>query len=114
MKLRALALCLTASSLLVGCGNFTLFPGVHKIHIQQGNYIRQDMIDKLEPGMTRSQVRFVLGTPLVADTFNQDRWDYYYSMDDQEGNVRNTRFSVFFEDDVLTSFEGNLAPEPEE
>ena len=95
---------------LIGCGNFTLFPNVHRIEIQQGNIIEQDMVDQLKPGMTKAQVRFVLGTPLIADTFNQSRWDYYYSIVDGEGKKTTEQFSVFFEDDKLQSFEGNIAP----
>jgi len=52
---------------------------VHKLDIQQGNVVTQEMVDKLRPGMTRAQVRYVLGTPLVTDSFHQDRWDYFYS-----------------------------------
>ena len=64
-------------ALLAGCQTVTL-PGLsaHKIDIQQGNYVTQDMVAKLKPGMTRSQVRFALGTPLIADPFHPDRWDY--------------------------------------
>ena len=64
---------------LAGCSTFK-FPGVHRITIQQGNVISQAMIDKLRPGMTRSQVRFVLGNPVVSDSLNQDQWDYVYSI----------------------------------
>ena len=95
---------------LAGCGNFTLFPGVHRIQIQQGNIIEQKMVDQLKPGMTKAQVRFVLGTPLIADTFDQDRWDYYYSRKDGDGNISKNKFSVFFDEDKLKSFEGNIAP----
>ena len=55
-------------------------PGVtpYRIEIQQGNYVSQDMVAQLKPGMTKEQVRFVLGTPLVTDIFHADRWDYVY------------------------------------
>src|SRR3989338_447095 len=55
------------------------FPGVYKIDIQQGNIITQEMIDQLRPGMTKRQVIFVMGAPVVRDPFDQDRWDYVYS-----------------------------------
>jgi len=61
---------------LAGCS----FPGVYKIDIQQGNVVTQDMIDQLRPGMTRRQVRFIMGNPLLTDTFHADRWDYLYSI----------------------------------
>lgn len=110
MTFKSLAIFITLTLCLSGCGNFTLFPGVHRIDIQQGNIIEQDMVDQLKPGMTKAQVRFVLGTPLIADTFNQDRWDYYYSKLDGEGKKVKEQFSVFFKDDKLQSFEGNIAP----
>ena len=68
--------------LLAGCGKVPLLPMLkpYRIDIQQGNYVNQEMVDKLKPGMTRSQVRFALGTPLIVDPFRTDRWDYFYMM----------------------------------
>lgn len=102
--LLALALCIG------GCGNFTIFPGVHKIGIYQGNIIDQEMVDKLKIGMTRAQVSFVLGTPLVADPFNQNQWSYFYSKKDPDGNIDSRSFNVLFENNELASFEGDVAP----
>ena len=70
-----------ALSNLVGCNSIGSmdFPGVYKIAIPQGNIITQDMVDQLRPGMSKRQVIFVMGTPLVRDPFFQDRWDYVYS-----------------------------------
>lgn len=110
MNLRALALSLMLPLFLTGCGNFTLFPGVHKIVIQQGNIVDEEMVGQLRPGMTKAQVRFVLGTPLVTDTFNDDRWDYYYMMTDQEDLTRTERLTVYFVNDVLDSYEGTIEP----
>lgn len=93
--------------LLAGC---TLFPGVHKIDIQQGNLVTQEMVDQLRPGMTKRQVRFVLGTPLIMDTFNQQRWDYLLTQK-LGGEARTQqRLTLFFEDDALTSFSGDFRP----
>src|SRR3546814_20220346 len=61
---------------LAGCS----FPGVYKVDIQQGNVVTQDMIDQLRPGLTRQQVRFILGNPLITDTFHANRWDYLYGL----------------------------------
>lgn len=94
---------------LAGCSYFQ-FPGVYKIEIQQGNIITQEMVDQLKPGMTKRQVRYVLGTPLVADTFNQDRWDYFYSMRDARDNVAKERITVYFEGDKLSHISGDFAP----
>ncbi|MDG1475303.1 MAG: outer membrane protein assembly factor BamE, partial [Porticoccaceae bacterium] len=60
-----------------GC-SWIKFPGVHKINVQQGNILDQEMVDKLQPGMSKTQVQFVLGTPIVTDSFNTGRWDYVF------------------------------------
>ena len=62
--------------LLSGCSYIPTLP--YKIDIQQGNVVTEEMVEKLKPGMSRSQVRFVLGTPLITDVFHADRWDYFY------------------------------------
>jgi outer membrane protein assembly factor BamE len=73
----------------------------YRIDVQQGNYTDQEMIAKLKPGMTRAQVRFILGTPLIADPFNPDRWDYLY-IDRAAGRLKDVRrLTVYFEEDRL-------------
>jgi outer membrane protein assembly factor BamE len=73
----------------------------HRMDVQQGNHIDPEAIAKLKPGMTRSQVRFLLGTPLLVDTFHPDRWDYLY-IDRREGRlVQEHRLTVWFEGDQL-------------
>jgi len=105
-------LALIALASLAGCSYFQ-FPGVHKIEIQQGNIITQEMVDQLKPGMTKRQVRFVLGTPLIADPFNQDRWDYFYSKRHPDGKETKERITVFFEGDILTHIAGDFVPNPD-
>ncbi len=80
----------------------------YRIDIRQGNYITQDMVAQLKPGMTRDQVRFVLGTPLVADIFHADRWDYIYSFKPGRGEVQLRRFAVFFADGKLVRVAGDV------
>ncbi|MDQ2076357.1 outer membrane protein assembly factor BamE [Marinimicrobium sp. ABcell2] len=92
---------------LAGCSYFQ-FPGVHKIYIQQGHIVTQDMLDQLEPGLTKRQVRYVLGTPLLADSFNEDRWDYHYSLRQGDKTFRKRAMTVFFEDDRMTHFTGDF------
>lgn len=83
---------------------------VYKIDVPQGNIVSQEMVDKLRPGMTRAQVRFVLGTPLVVDTFHRDRWEYFYSYKKTvEGVAETRRLTLLFKDDVLHSVEGDVA-----
>lgn len=86
------------------------FPFVYKIDIEQGNIIEQEAVDQLIPGLTKSQVRFILGTPINIDTFNQERWDYIYSMSRGGGGHRQERLSLYFVDDRLEYFQGDFIP----
>ncbi len=73
---------------------------VYRIDIQQGNLLEEDAIDQVELGMTQSQVQFLLGTPMIADAFHQNRWDYtYYFRRGRSRNVDQRWFIVYFEDD---------------
>jgi outer membrane protein assembly factor BamE len=82
----------------------------YKLDIPQGNVVTQDMLDKLKPGMTRAQVRFVLGTPLVVDPFRVNRWDYVYRLEKAGRLVQQRHITVVFENDVLKGIEGNVVP----
>ncbi|MCP8897843.1 outer membrane protein assembly factor BamE [Gilvimarinus xylanilyticus] len=97
--------------LLAGCQYFQ-FPGVHKINVQQGHVITEEMIGQLEPGMNKRQVRFILGTPLIDDMFNDDRWDYYYSLKTGDGRFFKRTLTVYFDGDTYTHYEGENLPEP--
>lgn len=89
------------------------FPGVYKIPIAQGNIITQEMIDQLEPGMTRRQVVFVMGTPLVRDPYQQDRWDYVFNYQPGGGIRGQERVTLRFENELLVSLSGDFEPGPE-
>lgn len=89
------------------------FPGVYRINIPQGNIISQEMVDQLRPGLTKQQVNFILGTPLIRDTFDQDRWDYLYSFQRGGGERVQERLSVFFENGELVSIGGDFTQSPE-
>lgn len=95
-----------------GCSSLK-FPGVYRIPIQQGNIIEQEKVDQLELGMSKTQVQFVMGTPLLADVFHQDRWDYIYQLRRGDKTLRERRFTVFFDDDKLVKFEGDYEPNAE-
>lgn len=99
-------------SLLTACSGVGSldFPGVYKIAIPQGNIITQEMVDQLRPGMSKRQVIFVMGTPLVRDPFHQDRWDYIYSFQPGGGVRGQERVTVQFVDDQLVSFTGDFVP----
>ena len=103
-------------SLLLGsCGSVTsfAFPGVYRLNIPQGNIVTQEMIDQLRPGLTKRQVNFILGTPLIKDTFDQDRWDYLYSFQPGGGERVQETLTVFFENNQLTHFTGDFEQTPE-
>ena len=104
-----LACLLLLFATLSACSYFR-FPGVYRLEIQQGNIITQEMIDQLKPGMTKRQVNFVLGTPLIMDTFHTDRWDYLYTLRNRNGETRQEKLTVYFEDDKLTHFDGDFRP----
>lgn len=97
---------------LTACSTFR-FPGVHRINIQQGNVITQQMIDKLRPGMTKSQVRFVLGNAVIDDALDADRWDYVYTIQVAGGDRIRRLLSVYFVEQRLSYFEGNFVPTEE-
>jgi len=83
---------------------------VYKIDVQQGNYITQDLVDKLQPGMTKAEVKGLLGTPLLADAFHADRWDYYFSNKPHRMPLETARVSITFKDEKLVSVEGAGRP----
>ena len=89
------------------------FPGVHRINIQQGNVITQQMIDKLKPGMTQSQVKFILGNPVIDDSLDASRWDYIYSIAIRGGEPIRKVLTVYFIDDRLSHFTGDFVPTEE-
>ena len=115
MRIYNLIILVGFSLLLSSCGSVTsfAFPGVYRLNIPQGNIITQEMVDQLRPGLTKRQVNFILGTPLVKDTFDQDRWDYLYSFQPGGGERVQERLTVFFENDQLTHFVGDFEQTPE-
>lgn len=105
-----ITLLLTACAGADGERRFRLLPEVHRFAIQQGNIVTQDMIDQLQPGMTRAQVRYVLGTPLIADTFDQSRWDYLYTLQQPSGKQLREHVTIHFDDDRLVGISGDYLP----
>lgn len=109
MKLASRILLVTLCALsLTSC---SLFPSVHKLNIQQGHIITADMVNQLKLGMSKRQVRFVLGNTLLPDTFNDNRWDYFYSVKvGRTGEYVKHLFTVYFENDKLVKTEGDYLP----
>lgn len=74
---------------------------LYRMEVQQGNVLDENQISQLEAGMTRSQVLYLLGTPMVPDGFNADRWDYYHYQDTGTGQTNTRRLTVWFNDGVV-------------
>lgn len=96
---------------LAACSNtpqITSYLSPYRIDVRQGNFVTQEMVAQLKPGLSREQVRFVLGSPLVADMFHADRWDYVYRFQPGHGEVQQRRLVVFFADNKLTRVSGDV------
>ncbi|MBT8106643.1 MAG: outer membrane protein assembly factor BamE [Gammaproteobacteria bacterium] len=107
IKPKQIAVLLLSIALVVGSGC------VYRANISQGNLIKEEDLAELEVGMTKSQVRFLLGTPMVDDPFSKDRWDYvYYLKLGRRDAIFKRWLSVFFEDDVVSEIrkDQELAP----
>ena len=103
------------AALLGGCSFPKIgMPKLYRITIQQGNVITQEMVDQLKPGMTRSQVAYIMGEPILRNTFSEDRWDYIYTVLLPGYFEQDVRLSLFFETDVLAYFTGDFAPTPDQ
>ncbi len=85
---------LTASLFLTACDP-------HRIDVQQGNKVTPDNFSKLKKGMSRNQVVFVLGSPLLKDPFHQDRWDYIYYLKPGNKDIKQSRLTLYFDADTL-------------
>ena len=99
-------LSLTFLILLASCS----LPKVHKVIVQQGNIINQEMVDQLKPGMTKTQVAYIMGEPILKNTFDENRWDYMYTLEVPGVLRSNMRMSLFFDGEILGYFTGDLAP----
>lgn len=108
----------TTALFLVGalsaCSSVPRIVNEYKIDVQQGNVLTQEMVSQLRPGLSRDQVRFILGTPMLSDIFHADRWDYVYRL--KKGNtgaVETRKFSTFFDaDGKLVRVAGDVVPSP--
>ncbi len=97
-------------SLFIGACSAAPSSWVHRIDIQQGNIITQEMVDQLKIGMSAREVKFVMGSPLIVDPFHRDRWDYIYSLQPNDGAREQRRVTLFFTDDKLARIEGSVKP----
>ena len=93
---------------LAACGSGLRIPGItpYRIEIQQGNFVSQEQMSQLKPGMSKEQVRLALGTPMLADLFHADRWDYVYWREATDGRRESRRVAVHFADGKLERIDG--------
>jgi len=96
-----LIMALSIHWLLVGCA-------AYKIDVQQGNIVTQEMLDQLQPNMPAQKVRFILGTPMLVDTFHPQRWGYLYSLQRGSSQREQRRITVVFDKDLLVGIEGDV------
>ncbi|MCJ0765934.1 outer membrane protein assembly factor BamE [Variovorax terrae] len=112
-----LGLTFMACAALAACGGFnnasTQLASVvtpYKIEVVQGNFVSKEQVAALSPGMSRNDVKNILGTPLLASVFHADRWDYVFTLRRQGVEPQSRRLTVFFKNDVLERFEGDDMP----
>ena len=94
--------------LLSSCGRVTGPFSVYKMDIRQGNFVTTEMREKLKLGMSRQQVRYVLGTPMVNDAFHDNRWDYVYLLEHRGERVEQQRLTIYFEEDELVKIDDSF------
>jgi outer membrane protein assembly factor BamE len=114
-----ISLAISASFLTSGCSTFESLPEyasnlplMYRPTIQQGNVVDQDMVNRLKPGMSKRQVRYILGTPGIIDNFHQNRWDYIYTIKENGKEMEQKEIAVYFDDDRLVRIEGDFRPLP--
>lgn len=107
--MKTFLICILASiTLLISACIKDKIPSVYRIDIQQGNDVTQQMINKLRPDMTKSQVTYIMGTPLLIDTFHPERWNYIYTLHHGNGGREQQNITLFFEKDLLHHIEGDV------
>ena len=105
----AAALAAIAAASIAGCGL------IYKQPIYQGNLMDQSAVEQLQAGMSKQQVKVLLGSPSIADPFHHDRWDYTATRRTERlGEVQVKNFTVYFENDVVSRWEGDYFPEQDE
>jgi outer membrane protein assembly factor BamE len=111
------AFALAACAVVAGCGSvdgatrrFASAITPYKVEVVQGNFVSSEQVELLKPGMSRQQVKELLGTPLVTSAFHTDRWDYVFTLRRQGVDSQQRKLTVFFKGDALERFEGDSMP----
>lgn len=98
------------SMLLLSCGEVTGPLSPYKMDIRQGNFVTAEMREKLKIGMSRQQVRYVLGTPMISDVFHGNRWDYVYLLEKRGKMIEERRLTLYFEGENLARIDDESLP----
>ena len=106
----ALTACSSLGDKLQGMPSIGSLVTPYKIDIQQGNVVTREQAQALQPGMSRAQVRDILGSPLLTSVFHADRWDYVFTFKRQGQASQQRKLAVFFKGEVLERFEGDELP----
>ena len=95
---------------LAACGaeGSRKLPFVYRIDVQQGNIIEQEMLDKLQAGMDKNQVKFIMGTPAIADPFHENRWEYLFTLSEGGRRREQRHITLYFEDEKLAYIDGDV------
>lgn len=111
MRKSLFSLSLLTALPLVSCSTIlNNLPGVYTLEIQQGNIIDQAMIDQLRPGMSKRQVLYVMGSPMLDDVFHKNRWNYLYSARPDGEDKIQKQITLFFENDQIVGVQGDFKP----
>ncbi len=113
MQKLLIILLMLGTTALSGCGSMR-FPGVFRIDVGQGNLITKDMVDKLRVGMTPRQVRYVMGSPMISDTFNPNRWDYLYNLETGKGLLIENHLILYFDGERLARIDNSEYKDPDQ
>ena len=123
MRKLLILLAVPATTALLGCSSLGKVtdavpnaldraPLIYRPQIQQGNVVDQEQMNALKPGMTKRQVRYVLGSPMLTDVFHANRWDYAFTQGKGSRPSEFRRVTVYFQDDRLARISGDLRPQP--
>jgi outer membrane protein assembly factor BamE len=116
-RVSCLVLALAACAALGGCGGLdrvslritdSITP--YRVEVVQGNFVSKEQVGALKPGMSRQQVRDILGTPLLASVFHADRWDYVFTLKRKDVPQQERKLAIFFKNNVLDHYEGDEMP----
>jgi len=103
----ALSACLSMSACSYVVDNL---PGIYRLEIQQGNIIDQAMVDQLRPGMSKRQILYIMGSPMLDDYFHRNRWEYVYYEKKGNADPQEKRLALFFNNDSLAGIQGDFRP----